>query len=58
MQNEVDSSCDVDADRQIRQIALDEFHLWNVLQVPAFSGDETVDHANVVPAPDELFCEV
>ena len=43
---------------QIREIAFEELHAGHVIEIAALAGDQAVDDADMVAAPDELFGEV
>ena len=45
-------------ERQIGEVALEELHAANVIQVPPLAGDEVVRHADAMAAADELFREM
>ena len=45
-------------DVHVREIAFDELHRRQVVEVAALAGDQAVDDADALAAADELFREV
>ena len=45
-------------DTAVGEIALDEFDLFDVIEITSFARDQAVDNAHAMTATDERFCEM